>query len=89
MFTRSHVPLVVRNRGHDGAAVRTMLPANSERTYVITGTVAREPELPLAHSATVETPANVMEIDSADNSASDATDVGVFADGFEALPAGG
>lgn len=73
-----------------GAIIETVnLPPNSERTYVITGTVAREPELPLVHSATVEAPANVVEIDSADNSTSDATDVGVFADGLEALPVGG
>lgn len=72
-----------------GAIVETVnLPANSERTYLITGTVAREPEQPLVHGATVQAPANVVEIDGSDNSASDTTNVGIFADGFQSTPAG-
>ncbi len=72
-----------------GAIVETVnLPANGERTYRITGTVARDPEQPLLHSATVQAPADAEEIDISDNSASDTTDVGIFADGFHALPPG-
>jgi hypothetical protein len=36
------------------------LPANSERTHTVTATVARQPEQPLIHSATVEAPANIF-----------------------------
>jgi uncharacterized repeat protein (TIGR01451 family) len=56
-------------------------------TFTITGTALAQPEQPLVHTATVEAQNGVIDVDPGDNSASDTTAVGIFADGF-AVPAG-
>lgn len=62
------------------------LPSGASVAYTITGTVQPDPEQPLVHTASVEAPAGIIDPISADNSASDTTEVGLFADGFEAAP---
>lgn len=60
------------------------LPSGTGVTYTIIGTVQPDPEQLLVHSASVEAPAGTVDPGLADNSASDTTAVGLFADGFEA-----
>lgn len=52
-------------------------------SFVVTGTVQADPELPLALSATVSAAADAGEEELGDNSAGSQVDVGLFRDGFD------
>jgi uncharacterized repeat protein (TIGR01451 family) len=59
------------------------LPPGAVLTYVMIGTVATDPEIPLANTANVHAPAGTTDTNPLDDSASDVDTVGVFADGFD------
>lgn len=58
------------------------LAPGARLTFTITGTAQREPEMPLIHTATIDAPPGTIDPDTADNSTSDTTYVGIFGDGF-------
>jgi uncharacterized repeat protein (TIGR01451 family) len=59
------------------------IPVGAMLTYVMTATVAAEPEVPLVNTVAVHAPAGTTDTNPTDDSASDADVVGVFADGFD------
>lgn len=59
------------------------VPVGATLTYVMTGTVAADPEVPLANTASVHVPAGTTDTNPLDDSATDVDVVGVFADGFD------
>jgi uncharacterized repeat protein (TIGR01451 family) len=59
------------------------IPPGATLTYAMTGTVAADPELPLANTASVHAPAGTTDTNPLDDTATDVDTVGVFADGFD------
>jgi len=60
------------------------LPGGGILTYLMTATVAADPELLLESTASVVAPAGTTDTNPLDDSATDVDVVGVFADGFDA-----
>ena len=74
--------------GSDGIDDVVDVPVGATLTYVMTGTVAAAPEVPLANTASVHAPAGTADTNPLDDSATDLDAVGVFADGFDTAETG-
>lgn len=59
------------------------LPSGATLSYWLNGTVAFDPEMPLASSASVLAPQGRLDTDGSNDSASDVDVVGIFADSFD------
>jgi uncharacterized repeat protein (TIGR01451 family) len=59
------------------------LPDSGMVTYLMTATVAANPETPLANTVSVSPPSGTTDTNPLDDSATDVDTVGVFADGFD------